>query len=62
MVEERLSNSDILGRYPGMFTDVHGNRPSDEKMTRFRSLANETLGADDAVFPTRPRLPFPIAR
>jgi len=52
VVEERLSNSDILDRYPDMFTDVHGNRPSDEKMTRFRSLANETLGADDAVFPT----------
>jgi hypothetical protein len=52
VVEERLSNSEVLGRYPGMFADVHGNRPSDEKMTRFRSLANETLGADDAVFPT----------
>jgi len=50
VVEERLSNSDILERYSDMFTDVHGNRPSDEKMTRFRSLAKETLGADDAVF------------
>lgn len=52
VVEERLSNSDILDCYPDMFTDVNGNRPSDEKMTRFRSLTNETLGADDAVFPT----------
>ena len=52
VVEERLSNSEVLGRYPGMFTDVHGNRPPDERMTRFRALANETLGADNAVFPT----------
>jgi hypothetical protein len=53
VVEERLSNSEVLDRYPDWFTDVHGNRPSDEKMTRFRSLANETLGADAAVFPTQ---------
>ncbi|WP_326634822.1 hypothetical protein OIE67_53285 [Nonomuraea fuscirosea] len=52
VVEERMPNSDILDRYPDMFSDVHGNRPSDEAMTRFRSLANETLGADDAVYPT----------
>lgn len=53
VVEERLSNGEILGLHPDTFTDVYGNRPPDEKMTRFRALANETLGADDAVFPTQ---------
>ena len=35
------------------FADHFGNPPTDEALTRFRSLAKETLGADDAVFPTQ---------
>lgn len=53
VMEERLSNSDALARYPGMFADLHGNRPTDETMTRFRSLVNAALGADDAVYPSQ---------
>ncbi len=50
--EERNPNSAILDSFGGRFTDRFDNRPSDEAMTRFRSLAKDTLGADDAVFPT----------
>lgn len=49
-VEEQQSNGTILDSYGDRFFDSHGNRPSDEAMTRFRSLANEILGADDAVY------------
>jgi hypothetical protein len=50
--EERNPNSAILTDYGDRFTDRFDNPPSDEAMTRFRSLAKDTLGADDAVFPT----------
>jgi len=50
--EERNPNDAIITMYGDRFTDHFGNRPSNEAMTRFRSLAKETLGADDAVFPT----------
>jgi hypothetical protein len=49
--EERNPNSAILADYGDRFVDRFGNSPSDEAMTRFRSLAKDTLGADDAVFP-----------
>jgi hypothetical protein len=48
--EERNPNSAILTDYGDRFTDRFNNPPSDEAMTRFRSLAKDTLGADDAVF------------
>lgn len=48
--EERNPNSAILTDYGDRFTDRFGNPPSDDAMTRFRSLAKDTLGADDAVF------------
>jgi hypothetical protein len=51
--EERNPNEDILRDYGDRFTDRFGNPPSDDAMTRFRSLAKDTLGADDAVFPTQ---------
>lgn len=51
-MEEREPNASILADYGTRFTDSYGNRPSDEALTRFRSLAKETLGADAAVFPT----------
>lgn len=51
--EERNPNSDILSDYGDRFTDPFGNPPGDEAMTRFRALAKDTLGADDAVFPTQ---------
>ena len=44
-------NSAILADYGDPFTDQFGNPPSDKVMTDFRSLAKDTLGADDAVFP-----------
>jgi hypothetical protein len=50
--EERNPNSAILEDYGMRFADRYGNPPSDESLTRFRSLAKDTLGADDAVFPT----------
>jgi hypothetical protein len=50
--EERNPNSAILEAFGERFTDRFDNPPSDEAMTRFRSLAKDTLGADDAVFPT----------
>ncbi len=50
--EERNPNEAIITDYGDRFTDRFGNRPTDEAMTRFRSLAKDTLGADDAVFPT----------
>jgi hypothetical protein len=50
--EERNPNSAILTDYGDRFTDRFDNPPTDEAMTRFRSLAKDTLGADDAVFPT----------
>jgi len=49
-VEERDSNEDILEDFGDRFIDSYGNVPSDEALTRFRSLAKETLGADAAVF------------
>lgn len=52
-MEEREPNTAILADYGDRFTDSHGNRPGDEAMTRFRALAKETLGADNAVFPTQ---------
>ncbi len=45
-------NEAILTKYGSRFTDGYGNAPSDEKMTAFRSLAKETLGADGAAFDT----------
>lgn len=50
--EERNPNSAILEDCGERFTDRFDNPPSDEAMTRFRALAKDTLGADDAVFPT----------
>jgi hypothetical protein len=45
-------NDAILTKYGSRFTDGYGNVPSDDKMTAFRSLAKETLGADGAAFDT----------
>lgn len=50
--EERNPNSAILADYGDRFEDRFGNPPTDEALTRFRSLSKDTLGADDAVFPT----------
>jgi hypothetical protein len=60
--EERNPNSAILTDYGDRFTDRFGNPPSDEAMTRFRSLAKDTLGADDAVFPTQASFTLSHAR
>lgn len=49
--EERNPNSAILEEYGDRFADHFGNPPTDEALTKFRSLAKDTLGADDAVFP-----------
>lgn len=51
-MEERNPNSVILADYPDRFRDAYGNKPSDENLTAFRSLAKDTLGADGAVFET----------
>lgn len=51
--EERNPNASILDNYEGRLEDRFGNDPSDEALTRFRALAKDTLGADDAVFPTQ---------
>ena len=48
--EERNPNAAILDEYGACFADHFGNPPTDEVLTRFRSLAKDTLGADDAVF------------
>lgn len=60
--EERNPNSAILTDYGDRFTDRFGNPPSDEALTRFRSLAKDTLGADDAVFPTQASFTLSHAR
>lgn len=60
--EERNPNRDILADYGERFTDRFGNPPSDETMSRFRSLAKDTLGADDAVFSTQASFTFSHAR
>lgn len=60
--EERNPNSTILAEYGDRFADRFGNPPSDEAMTRFRSLAKDTLGADDAVFPTQASFTLSHAR
>lgn len=60
--EERNPNESIINDYGDRFTDRFGNRPTDEAMTRFRSLAKDTLGADDAVFPTLASFTFSHAR
>jgi hypothetical protein len=52
-LDERNPNSAILEAYGSQFADHFGNPPTDEALTRFRSLAKDTLGADDAVFPTQ---------
>lgn len=52
-LEERNPNAAILEDYGSAFADHFGNPPSDEALSRFRSLAKDTLGADDAVFPSQ---------
>lgn len=49
-VEERDTSEQILNDFGDRFVDQYGNAPNEEKLTRFRSLAKETLGADSAVF------------
>jgi hypothetical protein len=49
--EERNPNEAILADYGVLFLDRDGNPPSSEALTRFRALAKDTLGADQAVFP-----------
>lgn len=60
--EERNPNSAILAYYGDRFSDRFGNLPTDEALTRFRSLAKDTLGADDAVFPTQASFTLSHAR
>lgn len=49
-MQERNPNAVILTDFPDRFVDPYGNEPSDERMTAFRSLIKETLGADGAAF------------
>ena len=49
-LEERNPNSAIIKAFPDKFQDLHRNPPSDEKLTSFRALAKDTLGADGAAF------------
>ena len=49
-MEERNPNSAIVGAHPEKFQDRDGNRPLDERLTAFRALAKDTLGADGAAF------------
>lgn len=49
-LEERNPNSGIVETYPEKFKARDGNRPSDERLTAFRALAKDTLGADGAAF------------
>ena len=49
-LEERNPNSAIIEAFPDKFQDLHRNRPTDERLTSFRALAKDTLGADGAVF------------
>lgn len=49
-LEERNPNAAIIEAFPGKFQDLHRNPPTDERLTSFRALAKDTLGADGAVF------------
>ena len=49
-LEERNPNSAIMKAYPQKFQDLHRNPPTDERLTSFRALAKDTLGADGAAF------------
>lgn len=49
-LEERNPNSAILEAYPERFSDPHNNPPPEERLTAFRALAKDTLGADGAAF------------
>ena len=49
-LEERNPNSAIIEAYPEKFQDSYHNPPSDERLTAFRALAKDTLGADGAAF------------
>ena len=49
-LEERNPNAAILKAFPGKFQDQHRNPPTDERLTAFRALAKDTLGADGAAF------------
>ena len=49
-LEERNPNSAIIEAYPQKFQDLHRNAPPDERLTAFRALAKDTLGADGAAF------------
>lgn len=60
--EERNPNSAILEDYGERFTDRFGHPPNEDAMSRFRSLAKDTLGADDAVFPTQASFTLSHAR
>lgn len=51
--EERYPNSSIMDSYGEHFVDDAGNAPRDDALTLFRALARDTLGADDAVFPSQ---------
>lgn len=60
--EERNPNTAIITDYGDRFTDRFDNPPTEEAMTRFRSLAKDTLGADDAVFLTHASFTLSHAR
>lgn len=49
-LEERNPNSAIVEAYPQKFQDSHHNPPPDARLTAFRALAKDTLGADGAAF------------
>ena len=49
-LEERNPNSAIIEAYPQKFQDMYRNPPPDERLTSFRALAKDTLGADGAAF------------
>lgn len=60
--EERNPNTAIFEDFGERLSDRFGNPPSDDALTRFRSLAKDTLGADDAVFPTQASFTLSHAR
>lgn len=59
--EERYPNDQILESYGEAFEPLKGSKPDTQRLNRLRALANDVLGADDAVFPDADKSSFTLS-
>ncbi len=59
--EERFPNAVVLEEYGKAFTPLEGPKPNVKALGRLRALANDVLGADDAVYPQPDQSSYTLA-